>query len=341
MGQEQELKWRIQDELRKVPMKAPVKTLVWDLLSRIDPKTGVIPARHTPSLTELEGSTCLGRSTVTTYMRALEATGWVVRERPSVADSLGHGQRTQYRLAVGSFDLPSVIKHEKHTRKPRKDSAVSAGSGADLGQELNHDRSGDGLAKDAETGRESSGADLPRNGARSGDDLELGQEMTSTRSGDDLNKEPLTEVLSSSVHQDSPSAADAASAQPLPGFENTDQAPAKPKRKRATKAPSSPKEPTQGQRVNTLAKRYTDIVKLAPFHGVRNVVETAVKTGEYTDEQIAAGLDHLALPENRDRLAVTTNSLRIAMSANRAPASGNRAVSTASSLTKWKKGTSS
>lgn len=214
MGQEQELKWRIQDELRKVPMKAPVKTLVWDLLSRIDPKTGVIPARHTPSLTELEGSTCLGRSTVTTYMRALEATGWVVRERPSVADSLGHGQRTQYRLDVGSFDLPSVIKHEKHTRKPRKDSAVSAGSGADLGQELNHDRSGDDLAKDAETGHESSGADLPRNGGRSGDDLEVGQEMTSTRSGDDLNKEPLTEVLSSSVHQGSSSAPAAADPKP-------------------------------------------------------------------------------------------------------------------------------
>jgi len=165
------------------------------------------------------------------------------------------------------------------------------------------------------------------------------QELDSDSPGAGHNKEPLTEVLSSSVHQGSPSAADAASAQPLPGFEDTEQAPAKPKR--AAKAPSSPKEPTQGQRVNTLAKRYTDIVKLAPFHGVRNVVETAVKTGEYTDEQIAAGLDHLALPENRDRLAVTTNSLRIAMSTNRAPASGNRSVSTASSLTKWKKGTSS
>jgi hypothetical protein len=231
VGQEQELKWRIQDELRKAPMKAPVKTLVWDLLSRIDPKTGVIPAQFTPSLTELEGSTCLGRSTVTTYMRALDATGWVVRERPSVADSLGHGQRTQYRLDVGSFDLPSVIKHEKHKRKPRKDSAVSAGSGADLGQELNHDRSGDDLTKGAETGHQESGADLPRNGGRSGDDLEVGQEMTSTRSGDDLNKEPLTEVLSSSVHQDSSLAPDgAADAPPLPGFEATEQAPAKPKR---------------------------------------------------------------------------------------------------------------
>jgi hypothetical protein len=231
VGQEQELKWRIQDELRKVPMKAPVKTLVWDLLSRARVADAVIPEAHTPSLTELEGSACLGRSTVTTYLRALEATGWVVRERPSIADSLGHGQRTQYRLAVGSFDLPPVIKHEKHTRKPRKDSVVSAGSGADLGQELNHGRSGDDLTRDAETGHESSGDDLPRNGARSGDDLELGQEMTCTRSGDDLNKEPLTEVLSSSVHQGSSLAPDGAvDAPPLPGFETTEKAPAKPKR---------------------------------------------------------------------------------------------------------------
>jgi hypothetical protein len=210
VGQEQELKWRIQDELRKVPMKAPVKALVWDLLSRARVADAVIPETHTPSLTELEGSACLGRSTVTTYLRALEATGWVVRERPSIADSLGHGQRTQYRLAVGSFDLPPVIKHEKHTRKPRKDSVISAGSGADLGQELNQGRSGDDPTRDVETGHDSSGADLPRKGDRSGDDLGLGQEMTSTRSGDDLNKELPTGVLSSSVHQDSSSAADAA-----------------------------------------------------------------------------------------------------------------------------------
>lgn len=212
MEQEKDLKWEIQDQLRKVPMKAPVKALVWDLLSRVDVKTGVIPADHTPSLTELEESTCLGRSTITTYLRALEETGWVPRVRPSAADSLGRGQRTLYRLAVGSFDLPAVIKHEKHKRKPRKDEAASDSSGDDLVQEMTS--SGDDLAKHAETGRESSGDDLPRNGASSGDDLEIGQEMTPARSGDDPNKEPLTEVLSSSVHQGSSSTTDAADSKP-------------------------------------------------------------------------------------------------------------------------------
>lgn len=191
-----DLKWEIQDALRKAPMKAPVKALVWDLLSRAKVKDAVIPEAHTPSLTELEESTCLGRSTVTTYLRNLEATGWVVRERPSVADSLGRGRRTQYRLAVGSFDLPSVIKHEKHKRKPRKD-AASDSSGDDLVQEMT-----------------SSGDDLPRGSGRSGDDLALGQEMNQGSSGDDLNKEPLTEVLNSSVHQDSSSATDAADPKP-------------------------------------------------------------------------------------------------------------------------------
>lgn len=203
MEQAKDLKWEIQDQLRKVPMKAPVKALVWDLLSRVDVKTGVIPAEHTPSLTELEESTCLGRSTITTYLRALEETGWVPRERPSVSDSLGRGQRTLYRLAVGSFDLPSVIKHEKHKRKPRKDEVASGDSGDDLVQELTS--SGDDLTKQAETGPESSGDDLPRNGGSSGDEPELVQEMNQASSGDDLNKEPLTEVPSSSVHQGSSS----------------------------------------------------------------------------------------------------------------------------------------
>lgn len=209
MGEGQDLKWDIQDELRKVPMKTPAKALMWDLLSRARAKDAVIPEDHTPSLTELEGSTNLGRSTVTTYLRALVATGWVVRNSPSTAESLGHGQRTLYRLAVGSFDLPPVLKHEKHKRKPRKDSA-SGSSGADLGQEMNQDGPGDDLAKPVETGLDSSGDDLVGNAARSGDDLVVGQEMNQPRSGDDLNKEPLTEVLSSSVHQGSSSAPDPA-----------------------------------------------------------------------------------------------------------------------------------
>lgn len=244
MGREQDLKWAIQDELRKVPMTTPAKALMWDLLSRARAEDAVIPDDHTPSLTELEGSTSLGRSTLTTILRALVATGWVVRNSPSTAESLGHGQRTRYRLAIGSFDLPSVIKHEKHKRKPRKDSA-SGSSGDDLVQELNQDRSGDDLARQVETGRDGSEADLDRYEARSGDDLEVGQEMNQPRSGDDLNKEPLSEVLSSSVHQGSSSAADA-----------TDEETPKTKSKKRAKKP----EPQRND-VDQLCTRLADHIE--------------------------------------------------------------------------------
>jgi hypothetical protein len=202
------LKFRIADELRKVPMKTPAKAILWDLLMRAN-ENGVIPARWTPSLTELSDSTCLGRSTVTTYLRALEATGWVVRERPSVADAINNGRRTQYRLAIGSFDLPPELKHEKHVRKPKKD-AAEGGSGADIGQELNHEGSGVDLSKEAEVGRDGSGAELSGSVDGSGADTSMVQELNSDSSGAEHNIEPPTGVLSSTVQQGSTSAADAA-----------------------------------------------------------------------------------------------------------------------------------
>jgi hypothetical protein len=51
---------------------------------------------------------------------------------------------------------------------------------------------------------------------------------------------------------------------------------------------------------------------------VRGVVQAAVRTGEYTDEQIAAALDRLADPANRR--SVTANTLRIALEGDRVPA---------------------
>ena len=318
MGQEQELKWKIQDELRKVRMKTPVKALMWDLLSRVDPKTGIIPARHTPSLTDLEGSTCLGRSTLTTYLRALEATGWVARERPSAADSLGHGQRTLYRLAIGSLDLPKVLRHEKHKRKPRKDAA--GGSGDGLGQEMNQRVPGDDLAKGVETGRDSSGDDLPANATRSGDDLELGQEMTSTRSGDDLNKEPPTGVPYSSVHQDSspPTGGGAPAPQPEDGALFGDE-----------QIERKPKPETDNQRANRLTKVYYDRVPMSKFVATSQIVKKAISS-KYTDDQITAGLNALADDPGRP---VTLTTLRIAIEGGQSrPRIDNRSVSTAEAI---------
>jgi len=186
-------------------MKAPAKTVMWDLLMRAE-LNGVIPARWTPSLSDLAGTTCLGRSTVAQYMNGLEATGWLVRERPSVADALNRGRRTQYRLAVGSFDLPPELKHEKHTRKPKKDAAD--GPGDELVQEL--DGPGAGPFDSVESGQDSPGAGLSDADDSSGVGPSIVQELDSDGPGAGHNKELPTGVLSSTVQQGSTSAADAA-----------------------------------------------------------------------------------------------------------------------------------
>ncbi|MEU5155605.1 hypothetical protein [Glycomyces sp. NPDC021274] len=220
---EKDLKFEIADQLRKVPMKAPAKTVMWDLLMRAHAKDAVIPAQFTPSLTDLAGSTCLGRSTVAQYLNGLEATGWLVRERPSVADALNRGRRTQYRLAIGSFDLPPELKHEKHARKPRKDEATASSPGAGLVQELDspgaglskpaktgHDGPGVGPLEQAESGQDSSGAGLSDANDGPGAGPSIVQELDSDSPGAGHNKELPTGVLSSTVQQDSSSTAAAA-----------------------------------------------------------------------------------------------------------------------------------
>lgn len=317
MGQEQELKWRIQDALRKVQMKTPAKALVWDLLSRVTAETGVIPARWTPSLTELAESTCLGRSTVATYLRGLEATGWVMRERPEVADAINNGRRTQYRLAIGSFDLPPELKYEKHKRKPRKDAAASDSSGAELVQELNHHGSGAELSKAVETGHDGSGAELSKSGHGSGAELSMVQELNSDSSG-------AEHYLYSSVHQSSspPTGGDAPAPQPEDGALFGDE-----------QIERKPKPETDNQRANRLAKIYYDRVPMSKFVATSQIVKKAISS-KYTDDQITAGLNALADDPGRP---LTLTTLRIAIEGGQSrPRIDNRSVSTAEAIaTGW------
>jgi hypothetical protein len=313
VGQEQELKWRIQDALRKVQMKTPAKALVWDLLSRVTAETGVIPARWTPSLTELAESTCLGRSTVATYLRGLEATGWVMRERPEVADAINNGRRTQYRLAIGSFDLPPELKYEKHKRKPRKDAAASDSSGAELVQELNHHGSGAELSKAVETGHDGSGAELSKSGHGSGAELSMVQELNSDSSG-------AEHYLYSSVHQSSspPTGGDAPAPQPEDGALFGDE-----------QIERKPKPETDNQRANRLAKIYYDRVPMSKFVATSQIVKKAISS-KYTDDQITAGLNALADDPGRP---LTLTTLRIAIEGGQSrPRIDNRSVSTAEAI---------
>jgi len=76
----------------------------------------------------------------------------------------------------------------------------------------------------------------------------------------------------------------------------------------ARKTATPPGEETPNQRINRLARLYTDVVKLSNFNAVAGVVRKAVTAG-VTDELITHGLEQLAA----DQRAVTVDSLRYAI----------------------------
>lgn len=75
-------------------------------------------------------------------------------------------------------------------------------------------------------------------------------------------------------------------------------------------SPDGEVERTEGQRVNDLAKTYTDRVPLSNFPAVAGVVRKAVRTGMWDDATIGAALERLA-EEGR---SVTTDALRYELS---------------------------
>lgn len=76
------------------------RLLTLTLATWADVKTGVIPARLTPSLSMLESATGMDRSTVRRHLNKLEADGWVGRDRPAVAEARSKKARTQYTITI-------------------------------------------------------------------------------------------------------------------------------------------------------------------------------------------------------------------------------------------------
>src|SRR5882757_1848333 len=71
----------------------------------------------------------------------------------------------------------------------------------------------------------------------------------------------------------------------------------------------APKSETTGQLANRLTRIYTDKVKFTAYLAAQGVVKLALKSGEYSHQQIAAGMARLA----EERRVVSVNSLRIAI----------------------------
>lgn len=136
------------------------RLLALTLATWADVRTGRIPPRLTPSLTTLEGATGMARASVRNHLNKLEAEGWVVRERPSVAAARAEKARTLYKIRI-----PKGV-------------AVPEPDGEELGQEVVAARAGDALVQPPV------GQEVPQ--PRAGDALELGQEMPLARAGDAL-----------------------------------------------------------------------------------------------------------------------------------------------------------
>jgi DNA-binding transcriptional ArsR family regulator len=94
------LRWKVTKAVRSSSLPSTSKLVMFVLADVANTGTAEIPAHRTPSLTRLAKETGLGRSTVTTHLRALEAAGWIVRTKPTTAEALGQYERTRYQLCV-------------------------------------------------------------------------------------------------------------------------------------------------------------------------------------------------------------------------------------------------
>ncbi|ROP33420.1 IclR-like helix-turn-helix domain-containing protein [Couchioplanes caeruleus] len=101
-------RWTVEKAVRASRLEPPGRHIILTLLTYVDVKTATIPERFTPSLTELKDATGYARSTVAEWLNTLEGVGWVIRDRPTVADARVRKKRTVYRLAVPAAALDSL-----------------------------------------------------------------------------------------------------------------------------------------------------------------------------------------------------------------------------------------
>lgn len=147
--------------IRSSDLPSLSRLLALTLATWADVRTGRIPQRLTPSLTTLEGATGMARASVRTHLNKLEADGWLIRDRPSVAAARSEKARTHYKLRIP------------------KGATVPELEGDELGQDVTEAGAGDAL-DEHELGRE-----MPQ--PRAGAALELGQELPPSRAGAALN----------------------------------------------------------------------------------------------------------------------------------------------------------
>lgn len=92
--------WEIMRAIRMSDLPQPDRHILMTLTSLADPKTGVIPDRFMPSLTELAKYTGFGRSTVARRVPIIETAGWVKRAAPTKQAAWKNKETNSYTLFI-------------------------------------------------------------------------------------------------------------------------------------------------------------------------------------------------------------------------------------------------
>lgn len=130
-------RWDVERAVKASTLPYTARLVMLTLLTATDRGTTTIPAAHTPAHTQIVRETGLGRSTVKSVLRDLEAAGWMRRAAPPVAAQLTRGARTLYELAVpaASVDAPPApaksSAHDGPAGDPVDAADVPEGSGDD------------------------------------------------------------------------------------------------------------------------------------------------------------------------------------------------------------------
>jgi DNA-binding Lrp family transcriptional regulator len=119
-------KWDIDTAIQASHMAPNARLIMFVFISAADPETAAIPERFTPSLEDIASRTGLSKSTVAEWLTVLEDSGWIKRDRPSIAESLGSGRRTCYVLAIGDMEGSPKPQRVRKTRTQVAESTDTA-----------------------------------------------------------------------------------------------------------------------------------------------------------------------------------------------------------------------
>lgn len=93
-------RWEAERALLASDVGCTPKLVMLVLLTYADAKSAVVPAEHTPSLSDLARGSGLARSSVARELVRLEKDGWVIRKRPPVHLARTRHARTRYRITI-------------------------------------------------------------------------------------------------------------------------------------------------------------------------------------------------------------------------------------------------